>query len=77
MQDFSCACVSIGYIDHMTNKLAAKLSTMSIDQIIEVVTLMFNNMSDEAEIILEHGLAALESKMAEADFVKFCDKLSA
>ena len=77
MQVFCCGRVTIGYIGHMTNKLAAKLSTMSIDQIIEVVTLMFNNMSDEAEIILEHGLAALEAKMAEADFVKFCDKLSA
>lgn len=77
MQDFCCDHVSIGYIDHMTNKLAAKLSTMSIEQIIEVVTIMFNNMSDEAEIILEYGLAALESKMVEADFVKFCDKLSA
>jgi len=47
---------------------------MNIDQIVEIVNRSFLDVRDEAAIVLEAALAVLESKMPQADFVRFCDK---
>lgn len=61
----------------MTNELTNKLSKMSMGEVAEIAAKMNNDMRDEAGIVLEAALAVLETKMSEADFVRFCDKLAA
>jgi hypothetical protein len=47
---------------------------MNIDQIVEIVNRSFLDVRDEAAIVLDAALKVLESKMPEADFVRFCSK---
>jgi len=56
-------------------ELIEKLSALPIDQIAEIVTALKNDFSTEAGIVWNAALGVLESKMSEADFVRFCDKL--
>jgi uncharacterized protein (DUF2267 family) len=58
----------------MTNELTNRISEMNIDQIVEVVNRSFLDVRDEAWIVLEAALAVLESKMPQADFIRFCEK---
>jgi hypothetical protein len=58
----------------MTNELTNKISQMNIDEIVEIVNRSFIDARDEAAIVLDAALEALESKMPEADFVRFCSK---
>ena len=58
----------------MTNELTNRISEMNIDQIVEVVNRSFLDVRDEAGIVLEAALAVLESKMPQADFIRFCEK---
>jgi hypothetical protein len=58
----------------MTNELTNKISQMNIDEIAEIVNRSFIDARDEAAIVLDAALEALESKMPEADFVRFCSK---
>lgn len=61
----------------MQNELTEKLLKMSMDEVAEIVARTFNDTRSEAGAILDAALSALESKMPEADFIRFCDKLSA
>jgi len=56
------------------NKL---LVTLSIEQIVEIAVRMFNDTTSEGGLVLDAALAALEEKMEESDFIRFCEKLSA
>jgi hypothetical protein len=58
----------------MTNELTNRISEMNIDQIVEVVNRSFLDVRDEAGIVLQAALAVLESKMPQADFIRFCEK---
>jgi uncharacterized protein (DUF2267 family) len=58
----------------MTNELTNKISQMNIDEIAEIVNRSFLDARDEAAIVLDAALEVLESKMPEADFVRFCSK---
>jgi hypothetical protein len=58
----------------MKNELTNRIAEMNIDQIVEIVNRSFLDVRDEAAIVLEAALAVLESKMPQADFVRFCDK---
>lgn len=60
----------------MNNELANKLSKMNMNEVAEIVARMFNDARDEAAIILDVALEVLETKMPEADFVRFCEKLA-
>ena len=59
----------------MTNALTEKLSKMNINELAEIVGCMMNDTRSEASIVIDAALSALESKMPEADFVRFCEKL--
>lgn len=59
------------------NEMIAKLSALSLEEVADIVARMFNDMSAEGGLILDAALAALESKMPAADFIRFCDKLAA
>ena len=58
------------------NELHRKMNQMSMDELADIVVRTFNDAREEAGIVLEIALSALESKMPESDFVRFCDKLS-
>jgi len=67
---------SFAYIQHMET-IKSRLSTLSVDQVAEIAASMSADVSDEAGLVLELALEVLESKMQEADFVRFCEKLAA
>lgn len=60
----------------MQNELTNKLSKLNMNEVAEIVARMFNDTRDEAGIILDAALEVLETKMPEADFVRFCEKLA-
>jgi len=53
------------------------LTTISIEQIAEIAARMFNDTTIEGGLVFDAALAALESKMSEDDFIRFCEKLAA
>jgi hypothetical protein len=59
------------------NEIINRLASLEITQLGEIADRMFDDTTDEGGIILDAALAALESKMSEADFVRFCEKLAA
>jgi len=59
----------------MTNALTEKLSELSTDQVAEIAARLFQDYSSEAGVVLEAAMQVLESRLPEADFVRFCDKL--
>ena len=59
----------------MTNALTEKLSGLSTNQVAEIAARLSKDYSDEAGIVLEAAMQVLQSRMPEADFVRFCDKL--
>lgn len=59
----------------MTNALTEKLSGLSTDQVAEIAARLSKDYSNEAGIALEAAMQVLESRMPEADFVRFCEKL--
>ena len=61
----------------MSIELTNKLSRLNMDEVAEIVARMFNDTRDEAGVVLDAALAVLETKMPEADFIRFCDKLAA
>ena len=61
----------------MQNELTAKLAKLTVEEVGEIVARMFNDSRAEAGVVLDAALEVLETKMPEADFVRFCDKLSA
>lgn len=58
----------------MANELTNQIAEMNIEQIVEIVNRSFLDARDEAAIVLNAALTVLESKMPEADFVRFCEK---
>lgn len=54
-------------------KLDAKVSKLSIDQLKEIANKCFHDHRDGAEIIMDAALAALMKLLPEAEFVAFCD----
>jgi hypothetical protein len=58
----------------MTNELTNRIAEMNIDQIVEIVNRSFLDVRDEAGTVLDAALTVLESKMPQADFVRFCEK---
>jgi hypothetical protein len=62
---------------HAMNEIINRLASLEIPQLGEIAACMFDDTTDEGGIILDAALAALESKMSEADFVRFCEKLAA
>jgi hypothetical protein len=61
---------------HIT-RMNELLATLSIEQIAEIAAKMFNDTTNEGGLVLDAALAALEEKMEESDFVRFCEKLAA
>ncbi len=59
------------------NAIANKLSLLSLEEVADIAARMNADTSNEAGIVLEAALEVLETKMPEADFVRFCDKLAA
>jgi hypothetical protein len=59
----------------MTNALTEKMAKMNIDELAEIVGRLMNDTSSEATMVIDAALSAIESKMPEADFVRFCEKL--
>lgn len=59
----------------MTNALTEKLSKLNIDQVAEIAARLSKDYSNEAGIVLEAAMQVLQSRMPEADFVRFCEKL--
>jgi uncharacterized protein YcsI (UPF0317 family) len=59
------------------NAIENKLSLLSVEEVSDIAARMNADMSGEAGVILQAALNVLEVKMAESDFVRFCDKLAA
>lgn len=59
----------------MTNALTEKLSKLNIDELAEIVGRMMSDTRSEATAVIDAALSVMESKMPEADFVRFCEKL--
>lgn len=59
------------------NAIANKLSLLSLEEVADIAARMNADTSNEAGIVLEAALEVLETKMTEADFIRFCDKLAA
>jgi hypothetical protein len=59
----------------MTNDINKKLSEMTINELAEIVGRLMSDTRSEAAIIIDAALSVMESKMLEADFVRFCEKL--
>ena len=55
--------------------IIAKLNTLSIDQLVEIVSTLNGRFDSESEIVFDAALNMLESKMETSDFVRFCNKL--
>ena len=58
------------------NEIINKLSALSVEEVAEIAARMFNETASEAAIILDAALSVLESKMPEADFIRFCEKMA-
>lgn len=63
-------------VAHMKNELFNKMAQMSMDEVAEIAAKMSQDMRDEAGTVLAVALDVLESKMNQADFVRFCEKLA-
>jgi hypothetical protein len=59
----------------MNNAITARLSSLSIEEIANVINGLIAATSAESDIVMSAALDVLESKMPEADFVRFCEKL--
>lgn len=76
-------CLHCGHLTHIKqphhtmNEIIKRLASLEIPQLGEIAARMFDDTTDEGGIVLDAALAALESKMSEADFVRFCEKLAA
>jgi hypothetical protein len=57
------------------NKLQAKVSTLSTEDLREMAIALADNFSDEADIVLTTIMEALETRMTEAEFISFSDSL--
>lgn len=56
-------------------KIQAQVTEQSVSKLQEMAVLLFNDVRDGSEIVLSAVLSALENKMAEADFVAFCESI--
>jgi hypothetical protein len=70
-------CAHVGDISKPMNEILNKLSALTSEELADIVSRMFNDTAAEAGIILDAALAALEAKMNESDFIRFCERLSA
>ena len=59
------------------NMMMQKIYAMETAQIMEVLDAMVLRADDEADVVLECVLVALELRMPAADFIVLCDKLAA
>ena len=59
----------------MTSALTEKLAKMNINELAEIVGRLMNDTRSEATAVIDAALSAMEAKMPEADFVRFCEKL--
>ena len=69
-------CAHVAVIGLRMNEIINKLSTLSVEEVAEIAARMFNETASEAAIILDAALSVLESKMPEADFIRFCEKMA-
>ena len=60
----------------MNNAINARLENLSISELGEMAARLVNDYRDGAEIVLSAVMNTLESKMPEADFIRFCEKLA-
>ena len=61
----------------MNNAMTATLKALPMDQVAEIAARCCVDMRDEAGDVLAAALDVLETKMDEADFIRFCNKLAA
>jgi hypothetical protein len=59
----------------MNNAITARLASLSIEEIANVINGLMNDTRAETDVVMSAALNALESKMPEADFLRFCEKL--
>ena len=57
------------------NAMTAKLNTMKTDDLVEVIIGLRDTYTDEANTVQSAALAILETRIDEAQFVRFCDDL--
>ena len=60
-----------------TEQLTTKMASLSIEQLGEIAASLFDDKTAEGGIVFDEALNALESKMSEDDFIRFCNKLAA
>jgi hypothetical protein len=59
----------------MNNAITARLESLSIEEIANVINGLMNDTRAETDVVMSAALNVLESKMPEADFLRFCEKL--
>lgn len=57
--------------------LLTKFDEMTVAEIKAVIRELWNDFRDGADTVIESGLSALESRLPEAEFVRFCELLEA
>ncbi|MCX6602523.1 MAG: hypothetical protein NTV52_02900 [Acidobacteria bacterium] len=61
----------------ITAKLVAKMQKLDIIELANFVFEMNRNLADYADTLVSAGLDALEARMSESEFIRFCGQLEA
>lgn len=61
----------------ITAKLVAKMQKLDIIELTNFVFEMNRSLADYADTLVSAGLDALEARMSESEFIRFCGQLEA
>jgi len=59
----------------MSNTINSHLENLTADKLREIASLVVNDYRDGTDLVFQAVLNALEAKLPEAEFVKFCEGL--
>ena len=79
----ACTCPHCGHNNftmsnqEITAKLVAKMQKLDIIELTNFVFEMNRSLADYADTLVSAGLDALEARMSESEFIRFCGQLEA
>ena len=62
-------------VEQVIEAIQTKLNNRSIVQVKKIAELLYDNASDEADIVFEQVLNNLHSRMTSEGFIEFCNTL--
>jgi hypothetical protein len=57
------------------DKIITKIASQKTEALMEMAVMLYSDMRDEADIVLNAVLDALMARLPEAEFVDFCSKM--